>query len=74
MNEQLINKELYFLGQAYNAVWSAESQPMFLRNKPPISSGLKSKANKEPAHPQSSSMLWNYTKCGVYIVESEAGC
>jgi hypothetical protein len=26
------------------------------------------------AYPQSSSMLWNYSKCGVYTVESEAGC
>jgi hypothetical protein len=25
-------------------------------------------------HPQSSSTLWNYSKCGVYTVESEAGC
>jgi hypothetical protein len=24
--------------------------------------------------PQSSSTLWNYSKCGVYTVESEAGC
>jgi hypothetical protein len=23
---------------------------------------------------QSSSTLWNYNKCGVYTVESEAGC
>jgi hypothetical protein len=23
---------------------------------------------------QSSSTLWNYSKCGVYTVESEAGC
>jgi hypothetical protein len=27
-----------------------------------------------PLYPQSSSMLWNYSKCGVYTVESEAGC
>jgi hypothetical protein len=25
-------------------------------------------------YPQSSSTLWNYSKCGVYTVESEAGC
>jgi hypothetical protein len=25
-------------------------------------------------NPQSSSTLWNYSKCGVYTVESEAGC
>jgi hypothetical protein len=25
-------------------------------------------------YPQSSSTLWNYRKCGVYTVESEAGC
>jgi hypothetical protein len=24
--------------------------------------------------PQSSTTLWNYSKCGVYTVESEAGC
>jgi hypothetical protein len=24
-------------------------------------------------YPQSSSTLWNYSKCGVYTVESEAG-
>jgi hypothetical protein len=24
--------------------------------------------------PQSSSTLWNYSKCGVCAVESEAGC
>jgi hypothetical protein len=28
----------------------------------------------EVAYPQSSSTLWNYSKCGVYTVESEAGC
>jgi hypothetical protein len=28
----------------------------------------------EPIYPQSSSTLWNYSKCGVYTVESEAGC
>jgi hypothetical protein len=27
-----------------------------------------------PVNPQSSSTLWNYSKCGVYTVESEAGC
>jgi hypothetical protein len=27
-----------------------------------------------PTIPQSSSTLWNYSKCGVYTVESEAGC
>jgi hypothetical protein len=27
-----------------------------------------------PSYPQSSSTLWNYSKCGVYTVESEAGC
>jgi hypothetical protein len=26
-----------------------------------------------PRNPQSSSTLWNYSKCGVYTVESEAG-
>jgi hypothetical protein len=26
------------------------------------------------SNPQSSSTLWNYSKCGVYTVESEAGC
>jgi hypothetical protein len=26
------------------------------------------------SYPQSSSTLWNYSKCGVYTVESEAGC
>jgi hypothetical protein len=25
-------------------------------------------------YPQSSSKLWNYSKCGVYTVEGEAGC
>jgi hypothetical protein len=25
-------------------------------------------------NPHSSSTLWNYSKCGVYTVESEAGC
>jgi hypothetical protein len=25
-------------------------------------------------YPQSNSTLWNYSKCGVYTVESEAGC
>jgi hypothetical protein len=25
-------------------------------------------------NPQSSSTLWNYSKCGVYTVESEEGC
>jgi hypothetical protein len=24
--------------------------------------------------PQSSSTLWNYSKCGVYTAKSEAGC
>jgi hypothetical protein len=38
---------------------------------------LLNKYNKEvylPLYPQSSSTLWNYSKCGVYTVESEAGC
>jgi hypothetical protein len=25
-------------------------------------------------NPQSSSTLWNYSKCGIYTVESEAAC
>jgi hypothetical protein len=34
-----------------------------------------SKATPFPSEdPQSSSTLWNYSKCGVYTVESEAGC
>jgi hypothetical protein len=28
----------------------------------------------ENMYPQSSSTLWNYSKCGVYTVGSEAGC
>jgi hypothetical protein len=28
----------------------------------------------QEGNPQSSSTLWNYGKCGVYTVESEAGC
>jgi hypothetical protein len=30
--------------------------------------------DKGSDYPQSSSTLWNYSKCGVYTVESEAGC
>jgi hypothetical protein len=34
---------------------------------------LSSGALEKPI-PQSSSTLWNYSKCGIYTVESEAGC
>jgi hypothetical protein len=30
--------------------------------------------SNKAVYPQSSSTLWNYSKCGVYTVESEAGC
>jgi hypothetical protein len=36
--------------------------------------GLRNKTNGYAPYPQSSSTLWNYSKCGVYTVESEAGC
>jgi hypothetical protein len=40
-----------------------------------IPNGLKYTKCAEPSkYPQSSSTLWDYSKCGVYTVESEAGC
>jgi hypothetical protein len=36
--------------------------------------GIRTERLFQAAYPQSSSTLWNYSKCGVYTVESEAGC
>jgi hypothetical protein len=61
--------EKFIQNFGYNLEWKRQLGTVRCRWKDIFKMDIKGKG-----HPQSSSTLWNYSKCGIYTVESEAGC